>query len=235
MPLYCSNTGSTALRDAEVQQPITDAHLSLTSSFFAFSAKVGQSLAPSSWMNLILRPSTPPCWLVCSIASFSASTEPVSLIAMVPVTECRMPTVTSLSVTASPVVFTLAVGNCWARACGDSIAVAEKAAAPARSSRRVGFAKSVVHFLDVMRRLFAAGLPAGQASRARFLGRRLRCFAALQHTSIDVYAYVGCRSKMPMDTGNYGQCGRNEEAALFAFFCTAHCLVFRHMRTPSWR
>src|SRR6266700_1430643 len=85
MPLYCSNTGSTALREAEVQQPITAAHLSLTSSFFAFSAKVGQSLAPSSWMNLILRPSTPPDALICSIASFSASTDPVSLIAMVPV------------------------------------------------------------------------------------------------------------------------------------------------------
>ncbi len=112
MPLYCSNTGSTALREAEVQQPITDAHLSLTSSFFAFSAKVGQSLAPSSWMNLILRPSTPPWALICSIASFSASTEPVSEMAMVPVTEWRMPTVTSVSVTASPVVFTFAVGNC---------------------------------------------------------------------------------------------------------------------------
>src|ERR1700740_3319761 len=87
MPLYCSNTGSTALREAEVQQPITAAHLSLESNFLAFSAKVGQSLAPSSWMNLILRPSTPPAALIWSIASFSASTEPVSLIAMVPVTE----------------------------------------------------------------------------------------------------------------------------------------------------
>ena len=48
MPLYCSNTGSTALREADVQQPITEAHLSCTKSFFAFSAKVGQSLAPSS-------------------------------------------------------------------------------------------------------------------------------------------------------------------------------------------
>src|SRR5215469_16576409 len=115
MPLYCSNTGSTALREAEVQQPITDAHLSLTSSFFAFSAKVGQSEAPSSWMNLIWRPSTPPCSLICEIASFSASTEPVSEIAIVPVTECRMPTVTSVSVTASPVVLTAAVGNCWER------------------------------------------------------------------------------------------------------------------------
>src|SRR5258708_39346543 len=163
MPLYCSNTGSTALRDADVQHPITDAHLSFTSSFFAFSAKVGQSLAPSSWMNLILRPSTPPWELICSIASFSASTEPVSLIAMVPVTECKMPTVTSLSVTARPVVFTLAVGNCWASACGDSIAVAERAAAPARRSRRVGFWRLVVHFLDDMGRLCSAGLLAGQA------------------------------------------------------------------------
>src|SRR5216684_989584 len=56
MPLYCSTTGSTAFRDAEVQQPMIAATLSLTSSFLAFSAKVGQSLAPSSWMNLILRP-----------------------------------------------------------------------------------------------------------------------------------------------------------------------------------
>ena len=126
MPLYCSNTGSTALRDADVQQPMTDATLSFTSSFFAFSAKVGQSLAPSSWMNLILRPSTPPAALICSIASFSACTEPVSLIAMVPVTECRMPTVTSVSVTARPVVLTFAVGNCCANALGASIAVAEQ-------------------------------------------------------------------------------------------------------------
>ena len=44
----CSNTGSTALRDAEVQQPMIEATLSLTSNFLAFSANVGQSLAPSS-------------------------------------------------------------------------------------------------------------------------------------------------------------------------------------------
>src|SRR6266481_5940957 len=183
MPLYCSTTGSTALREAEVQQPMIAATLSLTSNFLAFSAKVGQSLAPSSWMNLILRPSTPPMALICSMASFSASIEPVSEIAMVPVAECRMPTVTSVSVTARPVVLTLAVGYCWARACGDSIAVADRAAAPARSSRRVGLAKLVVHFLDDMRHLFAAGLLAGQASRARFLAPRLRRIAALQHTS----------------------------------------------------
>ena len=135
---------------------MTDATLSFTSSFLAFSAKVGQSLPPSSWMNLILRPSTPPSALICSIASFSACTEPVSLIAMVPVTECRMPTVTSVSVTASPVVLTFAVGNCWANAPGASIAVADTAAAPARSSRRFRVERWGMRFPDDMRRLYPA-------------------------------------------------------------------------------
>ena len=54
-------------------------------------------------MTLICRPSTPPEALICAIASFSASTEPVSEIAIVPVMECRMPTVTLSSVTARPV------------------------------------------------------------------------------------------------------------------------------------
>src|SRR5690606_1422290 len=108
MPLYCSKMGNTALRDADVQQPNTAATLSFTNNFLDFSAKVGQSLAPSSWMYSILRPSTPPMALICSIANFSACTEPVSLIAMVPVTECRIPTLTVVSVTANPVVFTSA-------------------------------------------------------------------------------------------------------------------------------
>src|SRR5215831_1853631 len=138
MPLYCSNTGSTALREAEVQQPMTDAHLSLTRSFLAFSAKVGQSLAPSSWMNLILRPSTPPAALICSIASFSASTDPVSEIAMVPVTECRMPTVTSVSVTARPVVLTAEVAGTSANDGRGSIEMAGNAAIPISSLRRNG-------------------------------------------------------------------------------------------------
>ena len=99
------------MRDAEVQQPNTAAHLFSTSSFFAFSAKVGQSLAPSSWMILIWRPRTPPAALIWAIASLSASTDPVSLIAMVPVTECRIPTVTLSSVTARPVVLTADVGG----------------------------------------------------------------------------------------------------------------------------
>src|SRR5271155_1451716 len=170
MPLYCSNTGSTALREAEVQQPITDAHLSLTSSFFAFSAKVGQSLAPSSWMNLILRPSTPPWALIWSMASFSASTEPVSEIAMVPVTEWRMPTVTSVSVPASPVVFTFAVGNCCASAKGGNNAVADKAADPSSKLRRNGDCGSVGRFSEDMRRLNSADrgewIPGSRAAHA---------------------------------------------------------------------
>jgi hypothetical protein len=145
------------LRDAEVQQPITDAHLSLTSSFFAFSAKVGQSLAPSSWMNLILRPSTPPWALIWSIASFSASTDPVSEMAIVPVTEWRMPTVTSVSVTASPVVFTLAVGNCCASANGGNKALADRAADPMSNCLRNGDCRSVGRFSEDMRRLDSAG------------------------------------------------------------------------------
>src|ERR1700722_9263825 len=138
MPLYCSNTGNTALRDADVQQPMTAAHLSLTRSFFAFSANVGQSLAPSSWTNLILRPSTPPVALICSLASFSASTEQVSLIAMVPVTEGRIPTVTSVSVTARPVVLIAEVAGTSAKDGRESIDMAGNAAIPISSLRRSG-------------------------------------------------------------------------------------------------
>ena len=49
--------------------------------------------------------------LICSMASFSAWIDPVSEIAIVPVAECRMPTVTSVSVTARPVVLTADVAG----------------------------------------------------------------------------------------------------------------------------
>src|SRR6266545_5434064 len=149
MPLYCSNTGSTALREAEVQQPITDATLSLTRSFFAFSAKVGQSLPPSSWMNLILRPSTPPAALICSMASFSAWIEPVSEIAIVPVAECRMPTVTSVSVTARPVVVTTEVAGPAPKDGRGSIEMNGSAAAPISSLRRSGDCRPLVGSSDM--------------------------------------------------------------------------------------
>ena len=119
---------------------MTAATLSFTSSFFAFSAKVGQSLAPSSWMNLILRPSTPPVALICSIASFSAWIEPVSLIAMVPVTECRMADRDFGVGDREPGGVDLPrSGNFCASALGASSAVADSAAAPVQklAPRRV--------------------------------------------------------------------------------------------------
>src|ERR1700694_145917 len=136
MPLYCSTTGSTALRDAEVQQPMIAATLSLTRSFLAFSAKVGQSLVPSSWMNLILQQRRPPAALICSMGSFSASIEPVSEIAIVPVAECRMPQVTSVSVTASPVVLMAEVAGACAKDGRGSMVRAGTAAIPISSFRR---------------------------------------------------------------------------------------------------
>ena len=45
------------------------------------------------------------------MAKRSASTDPVSLIAIVPVIECNCPTVTVVSVTARPVLHTSDVGN----------------------------------------------------------------------------------------------------------------------------
>src|SRR5690242_2478523 len=171
MPLYCSNTGSTALREAEVQQPITAAHLSLTRSFFAFSAKVGQSEAPSSWMNLILRPSTPPCALICSIASFSASTEPVSEIAMVPVTECRMPTVTSVSVTARPVVLTTDVAGTSAKDVRGSSEMAGSATIPCSSLRRNGDFRPFLISSDMSTPWMVRGQAFGQARMLGFVQR----------------------------------------------------------------
>ena len=47
-----------------------------------------------------------------------------------------------VSVTARPVVLTVAVGNCCASALGASIAVADSAAVPVRSLRRMGLKKS---------------------------------------------------------------------------------------------
>ena len=87
-----SKTGSTDLRDTDVQQPKTTATLSFSSSSRAFSAKSGQFEAGSTTTASSFRPSRPP-FLFCSsiiirIVSFSV----VSLIAIVPDSECRMPT-----------------------------------------------------------------------------------------------------------------------------------------------
>ncbi len=92
MLLSSLNTGSTDLRDTEVQQPNTTATLSLVISSRAFSANSGQFEAGSTTTASSFLPSTPP-FLFCSSISISiTSFSVVSLMAMVPESECRMPT-----------------------------------------------------------------------------------------------------------------------------------------------
>src|SRR6201982_1948881 len=86
------NTGSTDLRDTEVQQPNTAATLSLVISSRAFSANRGQVEAGLATTASSFLPSKPP-FLFCSSMSMSTtSLSVVSLIAMVPESEGRTPT-----------------------------------------------------------------------------------------------------------------------------------------------
>jgi hypothetical protein len=134
MPLYCSNTGSTALREAEVQQPIPDATLSLTRSFFAFSANVGQSLPPSSWMNLILRRARRP--RVDLLDRELLGLDRAGLADRHGAGDRMQDADGDLGVGhRKPVVLTLASGNCCAKRPGDNQRARGQAAAPSRSSR----------------------------------------------------------------------------------------------------
>ncbi len=92
MPFSSSNTGSTDLRETEVQQPNTAATLSTLSSARAFSANSGQLEAGSTTTGSSLRPSSPPLAFCSAISISMTSLSVVSLIAMVPESECRMPT-----------------------------------------------------------------------------------------------------------------------------------------------
>jgi hypothetical protein len=85
------NTGSTDFRDTEVQHPKTTETLSFSMSSLAFSANSGQFEAGSTTTASSFLPSTPP-FLFCSSISISiTSLSVVSLIAIVPESECRMP------------------------------------------------------------------------------------------------------------------------------------------------
>src|SRR5262245_46537079 len=91
MLLSSLNTGSTDLRDTEVQQPNTTETLSLVISSRAFSANSGQLDAGSTTTASSFLPRTPP-FLFCSSMSISmTSLSVVSLMAMVPDSEWRMP------------------------------------------------------------------------------------------------------------------------------------------------
>ena len=92
MPLSSSNTGSTDFRDTEVQQPNTTSTSSCSSSSRAFSANSGQSEAGSTTTGSSGRPSTPPSAFCSSIRYSITSFSAVSLMAMVPDSECSTPT-----------------------------------------------------------------------------------------------------------------------------------------------
>ncbi len=85
-------TGSTDLRDTEVQQPKTTETLSLAISSRAFSAKSGQLEAGSTTTASSFLPRTPPFLFCSSIMNRMVSLSVVSEIAMVPESECRTPT-----------------------------------------------------------------------------------------------------------------------------------------------
>ncbi len=89
MPFSSSNTGSTDLRDTEVQQPKVAATLSTEISWRAFSANSGQFDAGSTTTASNFLPSSPPLAFCCSISISMTSFSVVSLIAMVPDNECK--------------------------------------------------------------------------------------------------------------------------------------------------
>src|SRR5215831_14160925 len=92
MLLSSLNTGSTDLRDTEVQQPNTAATFSLVISSRAFSANSGQLDAGSTTTGSSFLPSSPPFLFWASIIIRTVSFSVVSLMAMVPDSECRTPT-----------------------------------------------------------------------------------------------------------------------------------------------
>src|SRR6266542_2727039 len=92
MLLSSLNTGSTDLRDTEVQQPNTAATLSLVRSSRAFSAKSGQSDAGSTTTASSFLPSSPPFLFCSSMSIRTVSFSVVSLMAIVPDSEWSTPT-----------------------------------------------------------------------------------------------------------------------------------------------
>src|SRR5215467_12405807 len=86
------NTGSTDLRDTDVQHPKTTETLSLLISSRAFSANSGQFEAGSTTTASSFLPRRPPFLFCSSINIRTTSFSVVSLIAMVPEREWRTPT-----------------------------------------------------------------------------------------------------------------------------------------------
>src|SRR5690606_40848667 len=97
-----STTVNTDLRDTEVQQPSITSTVSLSMSSLAFSAIYGQFDAGSTTTASSFLPSRPP-FLFCSSTSINTvSFSVVSLMAMVPDSECSTPTLMVSAATAMP-------------------------------------------------------------------------------------------------------------------------------------
>src|SRR6476620_10832470 len=111
MLLSSLNTGSTDLRDTEVQQPNTTATLSLVMSSRAFSANSGQFDAGSTTTASSFLPSSPPFLFCSSISIRMVSFSVVSLIAMVPDSEWRTPTLIVACADAADAAARLAVSS----------------------------------------------------------------------------------------------------------------------------
>ncbi|CDT28627.1 hypothetical protein VCR9J2_40041 [Vibrio crassostreae] len=92
MLLSSSNTGSMDLRDTDVQPPKTTSTFSFSISSRAFSANRGQFDAGSTTTGSSFLPSKPPFLFCSSMSINTVSFSVVSLIAMVPDSECRTPT-----------------------------------------------------------------------------------------------------------------------------------------------
>ena len=90
--MFSSNTGRTDLRDTDVQQPNTTSTCSDSSSSRARSANSGQSDAGSTTTASTGLPSRPPLAFCSSTIIRTVSFRVVSLMAIVPESECRTPT-----------------------------------------------------------------------------------------------------------------------------------------------
>src|SRR3569832_2475352 len=86
------NTGSTDLRDTEVQQPNTAATLSFSISSRAFSAKSGQLDAGSTTTASSILPSKPPNKNNTTNRNNNETNNKDTEFAIVPDSECRIPT-----------------------------------------------------------------------------------------------------------------------------------------------
>src|ERR1700674_2858516 len=104
MLLSSLNTGRTDLRDTEVQQPNTTATLSCVMSWRAFSANSGQLEAGSTTTASSGRPITPPLPLISSKVMRAVFFTAVSLMAMVPDSECSTPTLIGVLSSANTLV-----------------------------------------------------------------------------------------------------------------------------------